>query len=58
MVAINAIYSMHYADLNHLNTAANVILILKKERAKNIGDYHPISLIHVFAKLITKILAL
>jgi hypothetical protein len=56
MVAINSFYNLRNNNLNLLNKA-NVILISKKEGAELIGDFRPISLIHGFAKLITKVLA-
>lgn len=34
-----------------------MVLIPKKEDAIRVGDYRPISLVHSFAKLITKIMA-
>lgn len=37
---------------------ANIVLIPKKDGAEIIQDYRPIRLIHAFAKLVTKILAL
>lgn len=36
---------------------AYMILIPKKEEALTMGDYQPISLVHIFTKLVTKILA-
>jgi hypothetical protein len=39
-----------------LNTAY-LILLPKREDARSAGEFRPISLIHSFAKLITKILA-
>lgn len=42
--------------LHQLNSAF-LVLIPKKEDAMIVGDYRPISLIHSFAKLVTKILA-
>lgn len=42
--------------LHHLNSAL-VGLIPKNEGGATIGEYRPISLVHSFAKLVTKILA-
>lgn len=41
----------------HLLNFAYIILIPKKEDAESNGDYRPISLVHGFAKLVTKIVA-
>jgi hypothetical protein len=43
--------------LNLLNKA-NIVLLPKKDGADDISDFRPISLIHMFAKIITKLLAL
>jgi hypothetical protein len=56
-VAINSVYNARCQDLNLLNKA-NIILLPKKERAEDIRDFRPISLIHEIAKIITKIHAL
>jgi hypothetical protein len=37
--------------------SAYITLLPKKEDAMNIRDYRPISLVHSFAKLVTKLLA-
>lgn len=49
---------MHVGDARklHLLTSAYMVLIPKKEPMV-IGDYRPISLLHSFAKLLTKMLA-
>jgi hypothetical protein len=57
MVAVDSLFNLRNNDLNLLNKA-NVILIPKKKGAESIGDFRLISLIHGFAKLITKVLAL
>ena len=57
MVAANAIYNNRCSDLNLLNKAT-IVLIPKKEGVDTIQGYRPISLIHAFAKIITKVLAL
>lgn len=41
----------------NLVNSANVILIPKKERSMQVGDYRPISLIHTIAKILSKVLA-
>lgn len=57
LAAINSFYNLRCADLNLVNKA-NIVLVLKKEDADTITDYRPISLIHSFAKLIAKLMAL
>ena len=57
MAATNAIYNNRCSDLNLLNKAT-IVLIPKKEGVDTIQGYRPISLIHAFAKIITKVLAL
>lgn len=56
MAAIGAVHSGDSRALQALDSAL-LVLIPKQEEAINIGDYRPISLIHSFAKLVTKILA-
>ena len=41
----------------YLVNQAYMVLLRKKNDASSIGDYRPISLIHSFAKLLTKVLA-
>lgn len=41
----------------HLLNQAYVVLIPKKANATRISYFHPISLIHTFAKLVSKVLA-
>jgi hypothetical protein len=55
--ATNAFHALRCGSLSLINTT-NVILIPKKEGAEEVGDFRPISLIHSFIKLISKILAL
>jgi hypothetical protein len=57
MAAVNAFYNLCCCNL-HLINSASIILIPKKDRAKTVGDFRPISLIHSFIKIITKTLAL
>jgi hypothetical protein len=45
-----------FFNFQRLNSAY-IIMIPKKEGAEQVKDFRPISLVHSFAKLITKILA-
>uniref|UniRef100_A0A0A9B3W4 Reverse transcriptase domain-containing protein n=1 Tax=Arundo donax TaxID=35708 RepID=A0A0A9B3W4_ARUDO len=56
MMALTALYNGDQRMLGMLNSAY-LTLIPKKPDAIRVGDYRPISLVHSFAKLITKILA-
>lgn len=56
MAAIGAVNGGDYCKLYRLNSAF-IVLIRKKEDPIHVGDYGPISLVHSFAKLLTKILA-
>lgn len=56
MAAIGALHGGNSRKL-HLVNSALMVLLPKKEDARQIGDYRPISLVHSFAKLITKIMA-
>jgi hypothetical protein len=56
MAAISAIWSRKFGNLGLLNSAF-LTLIPKKEDVAQVKDFHPISLVHGFAKLVTKILA-
>ena len=55
--AFYAFFIQHNGALEHLNTA-QVVLIPKTETAIEPKDFRPISLIHSFAKLLTKVLAI
>jgi hypothetical protein len=55
--AFNAFYIHHNGALDHLNRA-QVVLLPKTEIAMEPKDFRPISLIHSFAKLLTKVLAI
>lgn len=55
--AINCLFRLQAGPLQKLNSAT-VVLLPKKENSQSIKDFRPISLIHSFAKLITKILAM
>ncbi|WVZ65335.1 hypothetical protein U9M48_014716 [Paspalum notatum var. saurae] len=54
--AVNAFWSLDYRSLNLVNDAY-LVLLKKKDQPKEIKDYRPISLIHSFGKLLTKLLA-
>ena len=56
MNAVSAIGSRKFRNLEALNTAY-ITLLPKRDDARNVKDFRPISLVHSFAKLITKILA-
>lgn len=56
MAAVGAVHGGDSRSL-HLPNSAYIVLIPKKDDAAAIGDFRPISLVHSFAKLITKILA-
>jgi mannosylglycoprotein endo-beta-mannosidase len=57
VAAVRAIFSGRDRDLHCLNGAL-VALIPKKEGAVDLREFRPISLVHSFAKLMAKILAL
>lgn len=57
MKALAQFHSNHSNNFDSLN-AALVALLPKRDTAQNISDFRPISLIHSFAKLISKILSL
>lgn len=57
MKAINHFGNLHDANLPWHNTA-NIVMLPKKEGAEGMAEYRPISLIHAFAKIIAKILAM
>jgi hypothetical protein len=56
LAAINQFYNMNQQDLHFLNQAT-VVLIPKKSQPERVTDFRPVSLIHSFAKLLSKILA-
>jgi hypothetical protein len=56
MVAISAVWSRKMVNFGTLNSAY-ITLLPKKEGAEQPKDLRPISLVHSFAKLITKLLA-
>jgi hypothetical protein len=56
MEAISAVWSRKFRNFDILNSAF-IILLPKVEGANRAKDFRPISLVHSFAKLITKLLA-
>jgi hypothetical protein len=55
--AFEAVHAHHCGALEQLN-GARVVLIPKVEVSTEPKDFRPISLVHSFAKLLTKVLAL
>jgi hypothetical protein len=55
LAAVSAVWSRNFVNLNRLSTA--YITMIPKEGADQVKDFRPISLVHSFAKLITKVLA-
>ena len=56
MAAVSAVWSRRFINFWKLNIAY-ITMVPKKEGAEQVKDFRPISLVHSFAKLITKILA-
>ena len=56
MRAFHSLWSLDSRSV-YLTNQAYMILLKKKTDAANVGDFRPISLIHSFAKLFTKVLA-
>jgi hypothetical protein len=56
MCAFNALWQLDTRDLHSVNEDL-MVLLPKAPEAKAIKDYHPISLIQVMGKLVTKVLA-
>jgi hypothetical protein len=56
MAAISAIWSRKFMGFGALNTAY-ITLLPKKVDVEQPKDFRPISLVHSFAKLVTKLLA-
>jgi len=56
MAALAAVHRGNFRNLHLLNTAL-LTLLPKKEDAVQVKDFRPISLIHSFAKLVTKLIA-
>jgi hypothetical protein len=57
MLAINQFFSINQQNLHLLNQAYIVLIPKKKCPPKKISDFRAISLIHSFAKIVSKILA-
>jgi hypothetical protein len=53
--AISWVWARKFRNMG-LN-AVYIILLPKREGAQNVKDFRPISLVHTFAKLVTKLLA-
>jgi hypothetical protein len=56
MAAISCMWAQKFRNMELLNSAF-ISLLPKKVDARHVQDFQPISLVHSFAKLITKILA-
>ena len=57
IASFHCLYNLHTGPLPKLNTAT-ITLLPKKELAEGGKDFRPISLIHSFQKLVSKVLAL
>jgi hypothetical protein len=56
MAAISCVWARKFRNMRALN-AAYITLLPKTEDALHVKDYRPISLVHSFTKLVTKILS-
>jgi hypothetical protein len=56
MAAVSALWRRKFMNFGTLNSAY-ITLLPKKDGAEQPKDFRPISLMHSFAKLITKLLA-
>jgi hypothetical protein len=56
MAAISCVWARKFRNMGHLNSAF-ITLIPKIDGAQYVTDFRPISLVHSFTKLVTKILA-
>jgi hypothetical protein len=56
MAAVSVVWRRDFRNFRLLNPAF-ITLLLKKGDANRVGDFRPISLVHSFAKLVTKVLA-
>jgi hypothetical protein len=57
MEVVHLFGDLHAENFHWLNSA-NIMLLPKKEGAKEIVDYQPINLIHAIAKIITKMISI
>ena len=56
MAAMSAVWTRKFGNF-HLLNSAYITLLPKKKDATSVKDYEPISLVHSFAKLVTKLMA-
>ena len=56
MAAMSVVWSRKFGNF-HLLNSAYITLLPKKKDATSVKDYEPISLVHSFAKLVTKLMA-
>lgn len=56
MTALHHFYNLNCQNLHFLNQAY-VVLVPKKDDPIRVSDYRPISLVHSFAKLVSKVMA-
>jgi hypothetical protein len=56
MVVVSPVWRRDFKNFRLLNLAF-ITLLPKKEDVDHVGDFRPISLVHSFAKLVTKVLA-
>jgi hypothetical protein len=56
MAAISCVWARKFRNMRALNSAF-ITFLPKTEEALHVKDYRPISLVHSFTKLVTKILA-
>jgi hypothetical protein len=56
MAAINTLFFGHNGAFDKLNNAF-VVLLPKKPGARSAADYHPITMIHSFGKMASKLMA-
>jgi hypothetical protein len=57
MLVIHLLGNLHAENFHWLNSA-NIALLPKKDGVEEVSDFRPISLIHAFARTITKMLAI
>jgi hypothetical protein len=56
MATISCVWARKFRNMRVLNSAF-ITLMPKTEEALHVKDFRPISLVHIFAKLVTKVLA-